>query len=61
MESYNDNGTKAGTVSGTLLTIFYNIHSADIVKTIILAAIGASVSCGVSLLLKMIMRKIRKG
>ena len=37
-------GTKLGTLGGTLLTIFGNIQSEDILRTAILAAIGATVS-----------------
>ena len=37
-------GTAAGTVGGTLLTVFANIQSGDITKTIVLAAVGAVVS-----------------
>ena len=40
---YFDNTTKAGTFSGTLLTIFANINSEDLVKTALLAAVGALV------------------
>jgi uncharacterized membrane protein (UPF0136 family) len=43
---------RTGTASGTLLSIAPNILSEDIVKTIILAVVGATVSFTVSLLLK---------
>jgi len=56
----NNTGTKAGTVGGTLLTIFYNIRSEDIVKTIVLAGVGAVVSFVVSLLLKSALRSFKK-
>lgn len=49
--------TKHGTAGGTLLIILANIRSADIIKTIVLAAIGAVVSFAVSLLLKQLMKK----
>lgn len=55
----NNNGTVAGTVGGTLLTIFANVDAGDIVKTAILAAVGAVVSFGVSLLLKKIVQLIK--
>ena len=45
-------GTKAGTVGGTLLTVITNINKDDIFKTIVLAVIGAVVSFCVSYLLK---------
>ncbi len=43
---------RMGTASGTFLSILPNILSEDIAKTIILAALGATVSFMVSLLLK---------
>ena len=55
-----DTSTKAGTASGTLLTIIVNINSADILKTVILAAIGAVVSFGVTLLLKYFIKRFKK-
>jgi hypothetical protein len=55
-----DNTTKAGTVGGTLFTVFYNIKSEDIVKTIVLASIGAVVSFLVSLMLKRIFKQNKK-
>lgn len=59
-QHYFDNTTKAGTGTGTLLTIFVNIHSADLLKTAILAAIGAVVSFCVSILLKAFIKRINK-
>ncbi len=53
-------GTKAGTVGGTLLTIFYNIRVEDLARTSVLAAIGATVSFVVSLMLKKLFRYLRK-
>ena len=53
-------GTVAGTAGGTLLTIFANIHSEDVVKTTVLAVIGAAASFTISLLLKWIAKKLRR-
>jgi len=50
-------GTRTGTVTGTLTIILANIHSADIIKTAVLAAIGASVSFIVSLVWKYLTKK----
>ena len=50
MNHGNDHTTIWGTLSGTALGIAASISSCDIIKTIILGAIGASVSFGVSLL-----------
>lgn len=55
-----DNTMKRGTAGGTLLTILANISSDDIVKTMILAAVGAVVSFGVTLLLKLLVKRIKK-
>lgn len=49
-----------GTAGGTFLSIIPNIYSADIVKTIILATIGAIVSFTISLILKRILKKHKK-
>ena len=57
---YFDNSTKAGTAGGTLLTILVNIHSADLLKTGILAAVGAVVSFSVTLLLKFLIKCFKK-
>lgn len=45
----------AGTISGTLLSAVPNIHSEDIARTFILAAVGAAASFCVTLLLKALM------
>lgn len=60
MPYYFDNTTKAGTIGGTFLSIFFNIDSQDLVKTGILAAIGALVSFSVTLFLKFIIKQIKK-
>ena len=60
MNQYFDTRTKAGTAGGTLLTIIANLHSEDILKTVILAGIGAVVSFGITLLLKIVIRHFRK-
>lgn len=53
-------GTKAGTIGGTFLTVAANIQNGDVLKTIVLAAIGAIVSFSVSLLMKLLILKLRK-
>ena len=55
-----DKTTKAGTVSGTLLSIFANINSEDLIKTTVLAALGAIVSFAVTLLLKLLAKRMKK-
>ena len=59
-QQYFDNSTKAGTLGGTLLTIFVNIKSEDLLKTGILAAVGAVVSFSVTLLLKFLIKRLKK-
>lgn len=54
-----DTTTKSGTAAGTLLTIFANIKSEDLIKTGILAAVGALVSFGVTLVLKSIVKRFK--
>lgn len=49
-----------GTAGGTFLSIVPNIQSADVLKTVLLAAIGAVVSFMISLVLKMIIKKHKK-
>lgn len=48
---------KAGTFGGFALSVIPNITSADVLKTIVLAFIGAVVSFGVTLLLKQMTSK----
>lgn len=51
---------KSGTAGGTLTIILANITANDIIKTAILAAIGATVSFGLSLLLRKMIVKEKK-
>lgn len=60
MNQHFDNTTKAGTAGGTLLTIFANITSEDVIRTIILAAIGAAVSFTVTIFLKALIKRLKK-
>ena len=52
--------TLMGTAGGTFLSIIPNIQSADLLKTVLLAAVGAIVSFAISLVLKSIIKKHRK-
>jgi mannitol-specific phosphotransferase system IIBC component len=62
MSTHNniESGTILGTVSGTVLTVAVNVGSSDILKTVILASLGAVVSFSVSLLLKWMVKKIKE-
>jgi hypothetical protein len=55
-----NNSTFMGTAGGTFLSIVPNMHSADIFKTVVLAAVGAIVSFTISLVLKSIIKKHKK-
>ncbi|MFT3796171.1 hypothetical protein [Flavobacterium sp.] len=50
---------KTGTAAGTLLSIIPNLHSEDILKTVVLAVIGAVVSFTATFILKLL-TKVRK-
>jgi hypothetical protein len=54
------NSTVIGTAGGTFLSVLPNLHSEDVLKTIILATLGAIVSFLISLLLKILIRKHKK-
>jgi hypothetical protein len=55
-----NNHTLMGTAGGTFLSIVPNIQSEDIVKTAVLASVGAIVSYMISLLLKSLNKKHKK-
>jgi hypothetical protein len=61
MSTHNniESGTILGTVSGTVLTVAVNVGSSDIVKTVILAGLGAVVSFAMSLLLKWLVKRFK--
>ncbi len=56
----HDHSTALGTASGTVLTVLATIDMQDILKTVILAMIGATVSFGVTLFLKWVVKKLKK-
>jgi hypothetical protein len=49
-----------GTASGTFLSMLPNLHSEDVLRTVLLAAIGAIVSFVLSMILKFIVKKHKK-
>ena len=55
-----NNHTLMGTAGGTFLSVIPNIHSEDVLKTVLLAAVGAVVSFTISLVLKSIIKKHKK-
>lgn len=60
MEDHFDHTTKAGVATGTVLTVLENISSQDLVKTTLLAAVGAFVSFIATLILKYIIQRFKK-
>ena len=60
MEHTEDHTTMIGTISGTLLSIAVTIDLQDFTKTIVLAAVGASVSFVVTKVLKWGWDRVRR-
>ena len=51
-ERMNNNGVRIGTIGGVLLSVSGVIMQSDLLKTVLLSAVGAAVSFTVSFLLK---------
>jgi ABC-type sulfate transport system permease component len=60
METKVDHTNVLHVGGGTLLTIVINVQVYDVVKTAFLAAIGAAVSFIVTVVLKLLCKKIKK-
>ncbi|PKR80729.1 hypothetical protein CW751_08130 [Brumimicrobium salinarum] len=60
METTDDNTTFIGTISGTILSVLAMFDTKDLIKTVIMATIGAVVSFLVSRGLKWIWKRWRK-
>ncbi len=56
----HSNSTVMGTAGGTFLSVLPNLHSEDVLKTIVLATLGAIVSFTISLVLKLLIKKHKK-
>ena len=54
------NPTLMGTAGGTFLSVVPNLHSEDVFKTVLLAAVGAIVSFGISMVLKFVIKKYKR-
>lgn len=52
--------TLISTAGGTFLSVVPNLHSEDVLKTVLLAAIGAIVSFGISMVFKFFIKKHKK-
>jgi uncharacterized membrane protein len=60
MHHHHDSTTAFGTVTGTVFTVAATIDTQDMIKTAILAVIGATVSFLMSLFLKWFWKRINK-
>jgi hypothetical protein len=49
-----------GTAGGTFLSVVPNLHSEDVLKTVLLASIGAIVSFVLSMILKFVIKKYKQ-
>jgi hypothetical protein len=56
----DSNPTLVGTAGGTFLSVLPNLNSEDVLKTIVLATIGAIVSFSISLIFKFFIKKHKK-
>ena len=56
----SSNSALVGTAGGTFLSVIPNLQSEDVVKTVILATLGAIVSFTISIILKFLIRKHKK-
>ena len=54
------NHTIMGTAGGTFLSVLPNLHSEDVLRTVLLASVGAFVSFTISLVLKFFIKKHKK-
>lgn len=59
MMNYVDNSTKVSTAFGTMLTIFVNIQTEDLIKTVLLAAVGGVSSFAATLMFKFLITTIK--
>jgi hypothetical protein len=56
----SSNSALVGTAGGTFLSVLPNLQSEDVVKTVILATLGAIVSFTISIILKFLIPKHKK-
>ena len=59
-DSFFGNPTKTGTIGGLLTILLVNISAGDLLRTVVLAAIGATISFGVSLGWKLLIKKWKR-
>ena len=59
-EITTDGNVYAGTFGGMILSVFSNLFIEDLLRTIILAVVGTVVSFGVSLTLKILIKRKKR-
>jgi mannitol-specific phosphotransferase system IIBC component len=55
-----DVSTKINTAGGIFLSVLPNVHSDDVLRTVVLAAVGAIVSFIVSVLLRILLKSRKR-
>lgn len=60
MTHHHDHTTAIGTLTGTVFTVFAHISSQDIIRTIIMAVVGATVSFMISKLWRWLWELFRR-
>jgi len=60
MSHHIESDTVVGTVGGTILSIIPHLDNGDVIRTLILAAVGAVVSFLVTQVLKWVKMRIKK-
>jgi hypothetical protein len=55
----SDGNIKSGTIGGTAVVLLLQLTGSEVMKTALLAAVGAAVSFLVSLLMKWLLRKLK--
>ena len=57
---FHNASTRAATAGGILMVLLFKVNIEDLLMTALLAAIGATVSFGVSMLLKFIIKRFTR-
>ncbi|MEO6668536.1 MAG: hypothetical protein ABIN36_03600 [Ferruginibacter sp.] len=59
-QPFLNGNTKAGTFGGILLVLLFRINKEDLLASALLAAVGATVSFGVSVFLKFVLKRLKR-
>jgi hypothetical protein len=60
MQTQGNHKTVVGTIGGTLLSLTASVHADDLVKTALLALLGAVVSFAASMSMRWVTRKVMR-